>query len=506
MCIWTSLVVQGLFFVFFIKEAVTPDENYHLSLIELHAHSWKMYPSHVPETEVHGAIEGTPYFYHLFMGKLFHLLPQGIPLRILVKMIGFLFSLGTIFFAWRTFEHVAGKGYINILALGISSHLLGYIYLTGSVSYDIFANFFASGSIFLFVVFLQQKDTKSFLLCIGFLALGSISKITILPLAGILGILMFVAGRKQIFQKQFWAPLFVKKMGYFLLLSTVVPVFLGIYLYGGNLFQYHRLLPTCEQVLSREVCQKNPFVKRDERFGKEQENIQNSYAYTPMSYGLEWASLMNQKITGIEVYQKICHTKNADSCSLAPEEYFWWREHIYPPKWFQNITIVLVVISFFCATLLGATSFFKIPLFSYMPKKIPWKSLLTLTIITIFYATTILWVNYHAYLLSGRTNTALHGRYLFPVLPILCFLGVYFFLIFLPERLQAVTTVFLFSLFFWGSLPTLLLHSESKYITTFEEGLLPDGPCNAQSPYCGPLNPDQWEYCPSERAWKCIDK
>lgn len=439
------------------------------------------------------------------MGKIIHIFPF-LPVRISVKVISFFFSLGTLLFAYRLFKRISGKGYISILALGIFSHLLGYIYLSGSVSYDIFTNFFAMGSIFCLIRFIQERNVFFFLLCISFLSLGSISKITFLPLTAIGGLFLFGYTRKTIFQKKFWIPLFQKTRGYVLLVSSILFFSLALHLYGTNIIQYQRIIPTCGQVLPNEICEKNHFTQRDRSFEKNQENIRQSYAYTPISYTFEWLSLMHQKITGIEVYQKICQKKEHSVCSLHSENSFWWKAHIYPPQWFRYITDFIVVFSLFSSLFFGLATLFKVSLPSWISKKIPWKLLGTLFGITIFYMGSIFLVNYHAYLFSGETNMALHGRYLFPILPLFCFLIVYYLLIPFPQKIQKYTSFSLFILFCWNALPTFILHHESKYILTFHETLLPKGPCSIQEPYCGELNPEEWEYCPSEHTWKCIEE
>ena len=188
-----------IIFCFLCKEAVTPDENYHLSLIQLHAHSWKIHPSHVSETEALGEIEHTPYLYHFFMGKIIHIFPF-LPVRISVKVISFFF-LSEHFFLPIAYSNVFGKGYISILALGIFSHLLGYIYLSGSVSYDILLTF-CYGSIFCLIRFHTGKKRFLFFFFVSVSSLGSISKITFLPLTAIGGLFLLDIPEKQFFKKK----------------------------------------------------------------------------------------------------------------------------------------------------------------------------------------------------------------------------------------------------------------------------------------------------------------
>ena len=207
----------------------------------------------------------------------------------------------------------------------------------------------------------------------------------------------------------------------FLAILFVIPV--GV-LYGGNIFKYRDIFPSCDQVLSVESCMSNgPYARNTNApstsipmFSSEWFGKVFSWGRNPLRYFIWWSRSMQEKIYGIMGHKTM-----------------------YMPNYIHLVyTIFPLSLAFL---------FLK-----------NWKKRkdidIYLMIILIFYTFVLAFIqNYESYLKRDGVVFGLHGRYIFPVIPIYYVLLVNYMSKIKSDTIRKTLFIFLLTIFVLGCIP-----------------------------------------------------
>ena len=381
-------IVSTLSFAFSTSIGSPPDEMYHIKLSKLYGNVNTFIAQDTKDTIDLGIVSRTPNLYHLILGKTL-VFPDYVP--IILRIENFLIGIIFFIFSITTINSHTSSRKIRILFLFLLSNIVMLQYLFGAVSYDNFINLFALISFYFLHKIIQNNDVKSFKWLIIISLLGVLVKFTYIPLLlvqfSFICINYFKNGKLTILFKSLTnsKPLLL----ILLLLSSII-----LYFYGLNLLRYGALTPSCEQVMSSELCAQDPNTTIKNQIylsEKINPNFSNMYAY-----GFSWLRLMLERTFGIFSHQ-----------SLLPYA-----------EWISFLTL-------FSLFSLGI-------IFKQINNKYDYY----LFFISVFYTLILFIKNYNGFLLTGINAAAVQGRYIFPILfPLIYLFSKYYIKLFRNNKL-----------------------------------------------------------------------
>lgn len=238
-----------------LAPGVTPDEMFHLQVIDLYrrspnlfpfTESWTSVPRPSPEFRNFGGTTEYAYLYHLALGKLAAVLSLDVfQFRNIVSLrfTGILLSLLSLFAAYRFFKATNLKTPHALIGVMIATNIPSFTFVASGVGYDNLLYLFSWISLYYFIRFAKTLSIKHALKLTIFTELAMLTKFSALPFALLLSagalILPFIR-RKTCTRSGTWM-LYVL-LGFLTLLN--------LELYGGNLYQYGKIIPTSEEVFS----------------------------------------------------------------------------------------------------------------------------------------------------------------------------------------------------------------------------------------------------------------
>jgi len=426
--------VQGLFFAITIRVGLPPDENYHLSLIKLFSeHSPSPFLADQDGYLALGEVVHTPFFlYHYLMSFPYLLVGDSEWGYVVLRLLNLALALGSMYLVYRIAGELKVSKLVRNLSIFMLVNTLMFVFLSAAVSYDNLFIFLSLATILFLLRLLKGVTAYRFLLFGVAMAAGSLIKVNFLPVAFIcLAVLIF---RYRNRFSTIWPALshsFMARKRLNSILGIVLGVLtiLVIQRYGYNVLKYHTYAPSCPQVQTLQECRRSPLFVRNEHISRTPLRATKD----PFEYVYDWVPLIQARTYGIFAHRELPALK----LILA---------------WSQ----ILIV--------LGVVAIARV-----------WRredKLLTLTLgISLFYVAIVLLENYGAYTSSGRFGFALHGRYLFAVLPLLYVLGNHYTLKLLRDNYTK--TLFLavtIAVFFAASLPTFIYKSsELWYADRFKQ-------------------------------------
>jgi hypothetical protein len=305
-----------------------------------------------------------------------------------------------------------------------------FVFLTGGVNYDNLANLFSMAALYFLVRTFTRKDflTNS-LIWMTLIALGTLVKFTLLPLAlamSLAWLIYILINRKSLVPLQITRPKPV-----ILLFILITLLIINFSIYGINLIKYQSLRPGCRDILESSQCEISPYVTRHQEMALDNkltvlESIKRGYP-NPIEYSSNtWIRNLFLRTYGI-----LGHL------------------HYYPYDLIDYYQIL-----FYVSIGLGVLFWQKSPFSVY-----------SLIGISLFYAGVLLIQNYQTELSYGFQHISLQGRYIFPVIG----LGYILLTLFtkrIPIRvLRVFFLVLIMALFFYGGPLTFII----KYETIFSE-------------------------------------
>lgn len=383
----STFLLSGFYFAFKVLPGIMPDEEGHLLFSNVYSTTF-LIPQDTPETMISGwAITFNPFLYYWINGRVINLVNLFTPganaetIRIILRLLNLFYASTTLWISLLISKELFPQSHWQLLPTVLLSQVLMFSFLSGGVSYDNMANLFAFASLLFFIRTVTRKDlNRNFVLMIIFLGLGTLAKVTLVPLAGLIMIavlVQWIKTKQPIIGKLSWTPAFT-----FLSVFAITIMASSAYLYIGNLIRFNSLTPECSEIFSQNYCSSTPFAERSRQIQLEDpltfiQSIKRGYP-DPLKYFLiSWIPNMIHRIHGI----------------LAHQSYF---PHLAVKFLYALMVWYLFLVAFqrLRLTALDASLLF---IFSV-------------------YTLLLFCTNYKNELAYGFRQIGMHGRYLFPVI------------------------------------------------------------------------------------------
>jgi len=380
----------SLFLALNLNWGVIPDEGYRFEVATYFDKTWGI-PDDVPIAYTSGDnLQRNPYLGYWLYGRFINVLqlfnPSPTPWQTLVflRIINFLFALGTVIFTYLISKQLIKNKWLQIFPVFLLTNTLMFVFLSGGVNYDNPTNLACAAGIFFLVRVLTHKDfLENSLGWMISIAAATLIKHSILPLAlamAVMWILYMIKNNPEI------AKNFVddKSKIIFLILAFLILISLNFSLYGVNLIRYGSLRPDCNDTFPQDVCDNSFFGRRHQEMAlPEKLTLITAFRQgepDPIRFTFDfWIPAMLDRIFGI------------------------MGEKIYFP----------IVVSYFQIAL-----YWMIIISARYVRKPHFRELSLLGIF-VFYSIILMIMNYNSELTYGfGTKVALQGRYLFPVISI----------------------------------------------------------------------------------------
>jgi hypothetical protein len=409
--IFALYLAQVIYFILRVRRSVTPDEGFHVNMIEVWTKVEWFVLQDGPSTFRMGPVSRIPYLYHWLLSKW----------AVFGSWFGF--AVDDLFWLRLCNGGIAGLGFwlayrfLKTTRLPWQGVLLGLLLMTqtlmvpfiaAAVSYDNLVNTLAAACFLILAKQALEFSWTKYFLAISLVLIGCLTKIVFLPfclaMVFALGVISFDLWQR----KETWQDLLhCFKKPYFIGLVAFVGllVIANCKLYLVNMLDYGSLYPACEQVLGEQTCTK--FYAQSQRDSA----LRQQFEHEPRVGGLEflksYAKIAELRTVGIFAHQ-----------SLEPR-----RQEVRPLRVAYAVWIFL----------LGYGLWAKLR----RREELLWWVVLG---VTGFYASAVIYENYSSYVAIGSMGLGLQGRYLFPVLAGFAYL-VHRPLFFIERRKIRVTLI-----------------------------------------------------------------
>lgn len=416
-----AFIYSAAFFALKLRQGIIPDEPEHFILSKHFATSWGI-PADAPATYAFGPVVQRPMAYYWINGRALNLLelvspsPSEREMLVTLRLLSVFYSALAILYCYLLAGEILKSKWWQLLAVFMLTNTLMFVFLSGGVNYDNLSNLCAFAGIYHLIRVLKNNEFYlNSLAWMTWIGLGTLSKITILPLAAIMAVIwvFYIATKRA--QIDLKIPPNLKTALLTILFLTVAVI--NFSTYGISLLKNRAIFPECRQILTEEQCANGVTAQR-----VSQENLAEKLTLLsvirdgypdPVEWFLDFwiarISVMNYGIFG----------------------------HLY---YFPDITITFFRM-FFMVVLVIAIRHWKKPDIS----------LGSLMVMAVFYTLVLLQTNYKSELLSGFKHIAIQGRYIFPVIGIIYIIITHY--ISQPPNTFARRSLiyFLLLLFLWSS-------------------------------------------------------
>ncbi len=376
---------------------VVPDEPTHYAVSKLFSTTWWI-PPNTFENMRFGPVHNSPFLFYWMNGRLLNLLDWLAPsmpdrsLLVAFRLLGVAYSAVAILFAYLGAGEILKDRGAQLVVVFLLTGTSMYVLISAGDSYDNLANLCSFAAFyFLMRVFNGRPFWQNSLIWLTIIAAGTLVKITVLPLAGIMGLLWLVYVFKRRREIDFRLTRDAKMISLALLAAAAVVISAGFYC--RNLIRYGNLLPNCTQVLQKKECYIYPQYERDQKLMLPvkvslPEILRGAYP-DPVGYAMDfWSPWMIAGVYGLITHQGF----------FRPEPI------VIDAYRLLMIAIVLVTIR-------------------YWQK--PSYAVAALYVIAVGYGLVLLSDGYNSERLYGFLHVGIQGRYIFPVLGPLYICAVY---------------------------------------------------------------------------------
>ena len=383
-------MAQSLFFAFRLKTGIIPDEPAHFTFSQHFSTTLGIPPDTYKTYSWGWYIEQNPFLYYWINGRIINLVTFLQPaatdsqLLTLLRVTNVFYALGTLLFCYMLSREVIKHRWWSLVPVFLITQTLMFVFLSAGVNYDNLANLLSmAGLYFLIRVFNHYNFLNNSLSWMISIALGTLVKYPILPLAlamGIAWLVFTVTQRDKIFPLKFSGSKTTIAM--FVLILLLIG---NLSIYGVNLVRYQSLTPDCNEILLESQCEISPYFRRaQETANKPRLTISESLAEgfpNPIRYSaVDWVWNMLMRTYGIIGHQTYFPLRLISFYHLL----FYW---VFILSWINLLHWRRL--SYINLSMLG---------------------------IIIFYALVLLITNYQSELTYNFQQIALQGRYIFPVI------------------------------------------------------------------------------------------
>ncbi len=425
-------ILQASFMAFTTRGGIAPDEGAHMRTIAVYAENGASpFIKNQPEgTYQLGALtRSTSYMYHYIMSFQYRLLPDSWSPQaqlVTLRLSNIIFTTAGLIVLLQTLRRLTKNGIVQNMTLFMMSNTLMFVFLAASVNYDNLLFLAANISLYYFVKLWSSFSLRDTLKFSSSLIFASLVKYTFLPLGGTLLLLLIFkhrSGIKDTLQsskteiKRHRKPVYI--------LGVIFVILFGLFIerYVVNYVKYGNYKPQCDKVLSYEKCMSSALFRRNSAFRSNPVNDR-----TPdLGFVIKWSARMKEGIFGILGHRFVDETPFVKYGSAL---IFIWMLVALTRTVNKQDKLVFYLIA----------------------------------IITV-YTATILIHNYSLFQKSGVFGLALQGRYIFPVMALIYFVGNYFIDKMLRKNQIAyfINVVVILLFFFISSLPTYIYSIDSSW-------------------------------------------
>lgn len=413
--------ISAAFFAINLRTGIVPDEIEHVFWSNHFATTWGL-PENTPETYVNGPVARKPVLYYWLNGRIINLLGlikvggDAIVTLVVLRLVSVFYSLLTVIVVYLAARELIESPWWRLFVVFCLTNTLMFIFLSGGVSYDNLTNLLSAASLYFLIRVFNNKPfyTNS----LGWLivtCIGTLAKITVLPVAAISGLawLWFIFRQRANIE---FPPRWNKTLA-LLSVAALILITMNLAYYGWNLLKYHTLQPKCNQILTDEQCLQDKFNIRAQTINLPQKlsllDVYKQGYPDPAEWFMDtWSVLMLRMIYGIFGHKAYIPDVIITVYRLL---FAWWLvvilRTIKKPTYVTGA--LLVNISFYTAVLMAK--------------------------------------NYNAELTTGFQHIGIQGRYIFPVIgPIYLLMG-YYLASFPHTRLRRATALAAILVFLWGT-------------------------------------------------------
>lgn len=415
------------------KKSIPPDEgNHYRSIIMFKEAGVGSFVNlqHVEAWRLQGASRTPNYMYHYVMSYPMRLMPGSFSDQQKVTILRFtsiIFSLLGLIVISKAFDLATKTKWVTNLSLLMITNTIMFPFISASLNYDGLA-FLVTASLTYFFIRLIKKYSLADLIAFATVGMfGSMVKFQILPLVAILGFFVVLHHAKNYREIYEETKVSVKKnQRKVLLLSVPFIIMFGLFFerYGMNYIKYGTYRPACDQVISYDDCTKNGLFVRNMEF---KDNPVDP-PIPPVSYIADWVNGMKKNM-----YSILGHKRTKEIPVLSVSVAIIWAA----------MTLAVII--------------------KFDKKN---KLVIYMLVSALIYAAILLMFNYGLFAKSGR-NLARQGRYLFPVLGMVYFVGLHHLSILLKNKqnILAASLLGIAVVFFLSSWPAYIIQTNSSWHT-----------------------------------------
>jgi hypothetical protein len=424
--VWFTL--QALFFAITVRFGLPPDEHYHYELISFFSdNNFSPFLNSQSSVPVLKEVIHTPFILYHYLLSIPYVLIRNLPGELIIlRLFSVALGIGSLFLVVKIANQVGLSKLVRNISIFMLANTLMFVLVFASVSYDSLFIFLSLLAILLLLKIRQKPSAYLLLLLTTTILSGLMVKKNFIPVAFIVCLLLVVSYYKKLpdlfrsFKKTFPNKELIN------IILCILIVLLGLVFterYGLNFIKYGSYDPGCAKVRSLVDCQQSPLFAR------------NEYIYrvghpTPDrnlgEYVVNWVVIMEERTFGLFAHERFKPNKVID-------------------VWAKLTSLVGFVL-----------------IARYWGKR---DRLLSVLLVICLFNIAVLFVqNYSTYLNSGLISFAVHGRYLFGVLPIIYLLVSHFFLKALSGTfVRGIFVALTIAVFVTASLPSYIIYSESSW-------------------------------------------
>jgi len=459
-----------LFLACAVAPFAPPDEVTHAGICRIFSQVLGL-PDNSPQSYQFGAVTNNPWLYYWIMGKLRYLNLFGIPDLTYLRLINIPLAFGTLYFTRRTLLLLTRNRLAEILLLAALTNTAMFTLLSASVSYDNLTNLLAAMSVYYMLAFFRRGSPDLLAWAILSQMAGTLTKMTILPLALVLDLLLLAYALRHLralpgsTREYFRAP---ARRLLWPVLPLLVGLALNLQLYGGNCLHYGTLNPSMHEILPQQIAMQYRLEARGLIF--------NQYKEGKLSYmdALGLTGEISHPGDKADTFFLLMNWEN-----LKRNPALWMGFPQYAPRWLESML----------GTVFGIKT--HLPMIKSGAELVPYYLLLALALLGTllrwrprepggglaaclavsagYYAGYLMYmVNYDNYLNYGAIGITLQGRYIFPVLCPIYVLSCHYLIRLFPARSARLALVAAAAvLFIAGDFPWFLAHAGPGWYAWF---------------------------------------
>ncbi|MFH1359557.1 MAG: hypothetical protein ABIJ41_00775 [Candidatus Omnitrophota bacterium] len=428
--IFFYFLLRLVFYSFSIVPDISPDEMDHVRRGFAYFQQNSIILPDTPETYRWELDSSFPFLYHLLLGKLYYLNFFHIPKILYFRFINMVCSIFTAAYGYRLMKLVTRDTGVSLLGLIVLTNIPMFSFLSSFVSYDNFCNLLSVLSIYNLFLFLKRRNLNNIFYFLIYALLGSLTKVSFLPLFCIL----FLIALFEIIKNGAHKDMVKQSTNVFKKPSTTIGITLvlilsvvTIWFYASNMKQYGALQPGCTQVLSYEHCLERPAFQAHIRYHQQFRQIDPSRLLTPYDFIFPWLNTALRGTFGIFGHRLMFRSTS----ELLP----------------YYLLIVLFLVLF-----IRYFKFSDNKLLSYF-----------VLIIGFYMAFLFFKFSYPTYRQIGIIEGSIHGRYLFPVIIPIVTLLVQTICLYTKKIPQWIIFLVIATVFVWGDLPYFVKKADKTW-------------------------------------------